>query len=164
LLATLGFLPPLKQGHHPALISAFGIPLESEAGVLEIADLNVRGVHLTLLKPDGSDKAEIEPNKIFVGPSKGFPIVIAPPTDLLGLAVTEGIEDALSVHQATGLGVWAAGAANRMPALATQVPTYIDCVTIYAHQDKDGVGQRSVLELAHGLFTRGTEVLLEGLS
>lgn len=39
-----------------------------------------------------------------IGRSKGAPIVLAPLNDLLGLIVTEGIEDALSAHQATGLG------------------------------------------------------------
>src|SRR5215475_9065301 len=43
LPSTLGFLPSLKQGHHPALISAFGL---SESGVRELPDLDVRGVHL----------------------------------------------------------------------------------------------------------------------
>ena len=159
--ATFGFLPPLKQGHHPALISGFGIPHEPKQGMLELADLNLRGVHLIRLKPAGSGKAEVQPNKIFVGPSKGWPIVIAPPTDLLGLAITEGIEDALSVHEATGLGVWASGAANRMPALAALIPAYIECVTVYAHDDE--VGQRSARALGDALFARGIEVFVEGL-
>ncbi|RWN58465.1 hypothetical protein [Mesorhizobium sp.] len=60
-------------------------------------------MHLTRLRPDGSGKAE-EPAKIMIGRSKGAPIVLAPLNDLLGLIVTEGIEDALSAHQATGLG------------------------------------------------------------
>ena len=153
-------MPPSKQGHHPALISAFGL---SQSGVLELADLDVRGVHLTFLKPDGTGKADVQPNKIFVGPSKGWPIVIAPPTDLLGLAITEGIEDALSVHQAIDVGVWAAGAANRMPPLAPLVPADIERVTIYAHNDEDGQGQRSALALADALFKRRIEVFVEGL-
>jgi hypothetical protein len=70
-----------------------------------------------------------------IGPSAGQPIVLAPVNDLLGLAITEGIEDGLAVHQATGLGVWAAGSATRMPALAHLVPSYIECITVYAHDD-----------------------------
>jgi hypothetical protein len=34
-----------------------------------------------------------------------------------------------------GLGVWAAGSAVFMPALAPLIPDYIDTVTIYAHDD-----------------------------
>jgi hypothetical protein len=42
------------------------------------------------------------------------PIVLAPPNDLLGSSITEGIEDALTMHEATGLGTWAAGSAARL--------------------------------------------------
>jgi len=163
LPATLRFLPPLKQGHDPALISAFGTPHESELGVLELSDAALHGVHLTLLKSDGSGKADIQRNKFFVGPSKGWPIVIATPITPLGLAITEGIEDALSVRQAIDVGVWAAGAANRMPPLAALVPADIGRVTIYAHNDEDGLGQRSALTLADTLFKRRIEVFVEGL-
>src|SRR5262249_25009751 len=123
---TLSFLPARKPEHHPAIIAAFAMPKENKAlkGKLDFPR-NVQAVHLTLLKPDGSGKAEIENPKIIVGSSK-LPIVVAPPTDLLGLAITEGIEDALSVYQATGLGAWAAGSAGRMPALAAVIPDYIE--------------------------------------
>ena len=76
------------------------------------------------------------------------PIVLAPPNDVLGLAIAEGIEDALSVHEATGLGAWAAGSASRLPALADAIPSYVESVTIVADADKDG--QRG----AHGLAER----------
>jgi len=67
-----------------------------------------------------------------IGRPNGSPICIAPPNDLLGLAISEGIEDALSVHQATGLGAWAAGSASFLPKLSEVVPSYIETVTIYA--------------------------------
>ena len=73
LPGTLSFLAPTKPEHHPALIAAFGIPDEIEPGVLEQLEVEqVRGVHLTLLKPDGSGKADTEPQKIMVGPSEGL--------------------------------------------------------------------------------------------
>jgi hypothetical protein len=117
--------------------------------------------HLTQLKPDGSGKADTEPQKLFVGSPGSLPIVVAPPNDLLGLAICEGIEDALSAHQATGLGAWAAGSAGRMPALADAVPDFIDCVTIFAHADK--AGHDGARKLAAALTMRGIEVLIEGL-
>jgi hypothetical protein len=118
-------------------------------------------VHLTLLRPDGSGKAEIEKPKLMIGSPGNLPIIIAPPNDLLGLAITEGIEDALSVHQATGLGAWAAGAAGRMPKLADVIPSYIECVTIYAHDDR--AGQEGARGLAAALVERGIETFIEGL-
>ena len=101
----LGFLPP--QGEHPpALIAAFGLATELELAVIDIADANVRGVHLVRLAPDGRSMLD----KITVGRGAlGSPIVVAPLNDGLGLAITEGIEDALSIHIATGLGAWATG-------------------------------------------------------
>jgi hypothetical protein len=158
---TLGFLPPSRPEHHPALIAAFGIPDEIEPGILDIEEV-LHGVHLTLLRPNGSGKTNTGRDKIMVGPSKGWPIVLAAPNDLLAIAVTEGIEDGLSVHQATGLGVWAAGSAGRMPALAEKVPPFIEAVTIYAHADE--AGQRGMHGLADALVSRGIDVFIEGLA
>jgi hypothetical protein len=121
---------------------------------------DIRGIHLTFLKPDGSGKADTDRPKIMLGPSCSFPIVIAEPNDGLGLAVTEGIEDGLSVHQATGLGVWAAGSAGRMAALATRVPGYIETVSIFAHNDD--AGQKGAYQLADALSNLGVEVLITG--
>jgi hypothetical protein len=73
-----------------------------------------------------------------LGASLGSPIVLAPTNDLLGLAITEGIEDALSVHEATMLGAWAAGSASRLPALAEAIPAYVEEVTIMVDDDADG--------------------------
>ena len=84
-----------------------------------------------------------------VGLSAASPIVLAPPNDLLGLAITEGIEDALSVHVATGLGASAAGAASFLPALASTIPPCINCITILADDDPDG--RRHAAELARRL-------------
>ena len=66
--------------------------------------------HLTRLLPDGSDRQHDYKAKTMKGRCLGSPIVVAPVNDGLRVAITEGIEDALTVHQATGLGAWAAGA------------------------------------------------------
>jgi len=154
LPATLGFLPARKPEHHPAMIAAFALADETPKPVTS--------VHLTLLKPDGSGKAEIEKPKIMVGSPKGLPIVVALPNDLLGLAICEGIEDALTAHQLTGLGAWAAGAAGFMGELGAVVPDYIEAVTIFAHADK--AGQDGARELATVLRQRGIDFAVEGLS
>jgi hypothetical protein len=135
-----------------------GVP-PVEPGVIVITDDAVTGVHLTRLLPDGSGKAVFddpdENAKIMIGFSAGSPIVLAPPNDLLGQAVTEGIEDGLSVRAGTGFGVWCAGCASRMPGLADAVPDWIDCITVYAHDDADG--KRYAIELADALVARGFE-------
>lgn len=138
LPATLGFLPA-SGDFAPAMIAAFGMARETLPGELVIDDAAVRGIHLTKLKADGSGKADTDPNKVMVGRSVGFPIVLAPVNDLLGLSIAEGIEDVLSLHEATGLGAWAAGSASRLPQLAERIPSYVETVSIAADDDKDGL-------------------------
>jgi putative DNA primase/helicase len=156
---TLGFLPP-REDKHPAMIAAFAMAQEIEPTVLGEPS-NVASVHLTLLKIDGSGKADVKPNKIIVGSPAGRPITLAPVNDLLGLAVTEGIEDGLSVAWSLGLGTWAAGAAGFMPALADTVPGYVGCCTIFGHADQ--AGRRGARALADRLVARGLEVFIEGV-
>jgi hypothetical protein len=166
---TLAFLPSRKPEHHPAMIAAFALVDEPEPGIVG-APRSVEAVHLTLLKSDGSGKAHVPKAKLMVGSPGELPIVIAPPNDLLAPAITEGIEDALSVHQATGLGAWAAGAAGRMPGLARLLPSYIESVTIYAHVG-DRAGRDGAQGLAEALDRRNrnncdrlnVEILIEGL-
>jgi Toprim domain len=152
--ATIGFLPA-SGDYAPAMISAFGMARETLPGDIVIDDQAVRGVHITSIKPDGSGKAGTDRDKVMIGRSSGFPIVLAPPNDLLGLAVTEGIED-VSVLQATGLGVWAAGSASRLPALADRIPRYVECVTIVA--DDDDVGRMNAEQLAAAIPRENCEV------
>lgn len=143
--ATLRFLPA-RTNHPPAMVAAFAMAHEPEPGVLFVPPGAVRAVHLTRLKPDGMGKANHPNQKVILGRgAAGVPICVAPPNDLLGLAIAEGIEDALSVHAATGMGAWAAGGAGRLPALAEAVPDYIDCVTIYGDDDKAGIAGATTL-------------------
>jgi hypothetical protein len=149
--ATLAYLPA-RAPHPAAMLAAFGMPSEPEPGILAAPTI-VTGVHRTRLTAAG-DKAPDADGKAkrMLGACMGTPIVIAPPNDLFGLAVTEGIEDALSVYAATGLGVWAAGSARFMPALAPLIPSYIEVVTIYAHPES--AGQDNAHALARELRAR----------
>jgi hypothetical protein len=157
---TLGYLPP--RGPYPAaMVSAFGMATELQPGIIS-APQQVIGVHLTRLMADG-DKA---PNadgkaKFMHGLCQGTPIMLSPPNDLLRMTVTEGIEDGLTVYQTTGVGVWAAGSAVFMPALASLIPDYIETVTICAHNDK--TGRNNAIDLARAIKARGIEVLVQGL-
>jgi hypothetical protein len=135
------------------MIAAFALCDEPESGRLSICEDQMRGIHLTLLKDDGISKAGTERDKIMVGSSTGWPIVLAPLSDSLGLIICEGIEDGLTLHEATGLGVWAAGSASRLGSLADAVPHYVDCVTIAA--DDDEAGRMGATRLALALRARG---------
>jgi CHC2 zinc finger/Toprim domain len=159
---TLAFLPARSDGQHPAMIGAFAPPAESEPGVLAEPQ-RVDAIHLTLLRADSSGKADVDKPKLFVGRPLGRPIALAPIGDMLALAVTEGIEDGLSLCAAfDGLGVWAAGSAGRMPALADTIPRHVENVTIWAHPDV--AGQNGARKLAELVDARGIEVLIEGAS
>ena len=153
LPGTLRFLPA-HNDYPPALIAAFGLPDELEPAVLTIPRARIEGVHLTHLKPDGSGKDEdgYGPVKNMIGRSSGWPIVLAPLNDSGGLGITEGIEDGLSVL-VSGLGVWAAGSASRLPDLAERVPDHADCITIFAYPDD--IGMRHAAELQRLLRARG---------
>jgi hypothetical protein len=120
---TLCYLPANGK-HPPAMIAAFGFCVEPEPGLIEPPG-SVTAIHLTRLTP-GGEKAGDEgtPAKIMIGAMCGLPIALAPINDGLGLAITEGIEDGLSVSEETGLGVWAAGSAGNMPKIAAALPPY----------------------------------------
>jgi hypothetical protein len=158
---TLRFLP--ADNDYPlTMIAAFGFAHEVEPGVVDIHDDAVLGVHLTRLLPDGSDRERGDEAKIIIGVDFVAPIVLAPPNDLMGISIAEGIEKGLAIQAVTGLGVWVAGNAGRMPALADVVPDYVKCVTIVV--DGDDAGRRHSTDLATRLAAHGFEVLMREAS
>jgi hypothetical protein len=159
LQPTLAYLPPL-HGYPTATIAAFGMPREVAEGVLAIDPADVVGVHLTLLKIDGLGKAATGNDKLTLGKGHDAPIILAPPTDMMSLVIAEGIEDALSAHQALGCGAWAAGSVSRLPAMADHVPEFIESVVILVDVDRDGTGEKYSAQLAERLSNRGIETRL----
>lgn len=147
--ATVGYLAPYRE-HGPAMITCYGMPSEPEPGILVTREEALRGVQITRLLPDGAKVPGSD--KISIGRSAGWPTVLAPLNDGLGLAICEGTEDALSIAEATGLGAWAAGGASRLPALAERVPDYIDAVSVVA--DSDEAGRRNAQALVGRLRLR----------
>src|SRR5262245_14076347 len=101
LPATIGFLPG-REKHPPSMISVFGVAPEIEPGVIGVPK-EIVGVHLTKLDVAGNKITNADPKKM-IGTCQGRPITISAPNDLLGMAITEGVEDGLNVYQATGLG------------------------------------------------------------
>jgi Toprim domain len=155
---TLGYLPPNGK-YSPAMIAAFGFCEEIEPGVIDPPP-NVTGVHITRLTPDGR-KAPADQVKIMLGPSAGLPIVLAPANDLLAIDIAEGIEKGLLIQADTGAGMWVAGSAGRMPALAVVLPAYVECVTIWA--DRDEPGLRFARDAARIIQARKVEVRIKGI-
>ncbi|MFN4089347.1 MAG: CHC2 zinc finger domain-containing protein [Alphaproteobacteria bacterium] len=151
---TVAFLPGSSR-HPSAMIAAFGIADEPEPGRIALADAAVVAVHLTRLG-DGDG-----PRKRIIGRPRGAPIMLAPMNDALGLAISEGIEDGLSIHAATGLGAWAAGSASMLAALADAVPDFADTVTVAA--DPDPAGLKGAADLTARLRARGRYVETKAL-
>jgi hypothetical protein len=156
---TIRFLPatPLRYPD-PCMLAVYGLARELEPSRLSIPAADIRGIHLTKLKPDGAGKADVPRDEVrrSIG-GHGWPIVLAPVNDGGGLAIGEGVETMLSVAQVTGLGAWAAGAASWMPALADRVPSFVEAVSIYAEAD---LGRRHVERLAERLDARGFEITI----
>lgn len=154
----IGHLPPSPPKHpYPAMVAPFGAPDEHEPGIYRMPRESVKGLHITYLKPDGSGKAPIDPQRRMLGSVKGCPLALVPPNDGLGLLIAEGIETALSGHLATGLGCWAAGSAPFMPALASAIPAWTEVVMVAA--EADPAGRRGAEALVRAIEERGIETI-----
>ena len=159
-LDTIRYLPAGLAGVYPAMIAPFAWPVsEPEPGRLSVNDADVDGVHLTFLKE--ARKAPIPNAKQMRATCKGKPIVLAPPNDGLALCIAEGIETALYSHfRQRGIGAWAAGSSNFMPALAHLVPGWVEVV--WLEMEEDAASKRDAMQLAELLLNRGFEVNLVG--
>lgn len=92
-------------------------------------------VHRTWLKPDGSGKANVDPNKMMLGKVLGgaVQLVEAAPE----IIVAEGIETALSVMQITGAPTWAALSTAGLKGLV--LPPIVKRVVIACDNDPEGI-------------------------
>ena len=91
----------------------------------------------------------------------GLPIVLAPANDLLAIDIAEGIEKGLLIQADTGAGMWAAGAAGNMPKIGAALPAYVECVTIWADRDEDGLSLAR--DAARIIQARKIEVRIKGI-
>lgn len=143
--------------HHRHLES--GIELPCMIACMQDAG-GVRAVHRTWLKPDGSGKADVEPQRkiwpAFTGSiiaiargASGLPVKEANAAGIADtLVLTEGIEDALTVAQADGQPrVWAVGSLSNL----AHVPVP-DCASeIIVCVDNDWGNPRAAAMLERGL-------------
>lgn len=102
------------------------------------------GMHLTLLKPDGSGRIEKKlaaGSKPLGGAIRLYPLEVSQP-----LALAEGVETALAVHQSAGWPAWACVSATGLERV--ELPAEVHEVVIAADHDPAG------LEAANALARR----------
>jgi putative DNA primase/helicase len=151
---------------HPALISLVKRPGNTAAG-------KAVGLHKIYLEPDGSklkiDKPKRMSPAIYEGAYTGASVRLYP-ADQRILAVTEGIETAIAVRQATGLPVWAALNTGMMRNF--EPPGHVDQLVIYADHDTPkpdpisqqmkefGAGEEAARALQERLTAAGVQVII----
>ena len=109
-------------------------------------------VHRTFLRPDGSGKAKLDPDKMTLGPCKGGAVPLAPAGRVL--AVAEGIETALSYMEVTGTPTWAALSAGGIRNIVLP-----DCVCeVVVAADPDPVGIMAAHAAARRWLREGRRV------
>jgi phage/plasmid primase-like uncharacterized protein len=105
--------------------------------VATIDDLagEIVGIHRTFLKPDGTGKAAVEPNKMALGKLSGGAVRLT--AGASELVLCEGIETGLSILQATGLHVWAALGTSNIGQV--ELPDFVRTIIIAADHDDPGI-------------------------
>ena len=141
---------PESEKHPPAVIAAFGLPLDLKSGRLVMPDRCVRGVQLLRLSSDGAEKIG---KAVTIGHCPRSPLVVAPFNDLLGLHLLEGLEDALTFAEVDQAGVWACGGASRMASVARAVPRWTAWLTLW--RDDDPAGAKATTATRAALLASG---------
>ena len=132
-------------------------------GAIRNSEGKLIAVHKTFLTKDGK-KASVEtPKKISCLPSNvsltGCAIKIGNPTKYL--AVTEGIETALSVSIATGLPCWSCVNAHLLETVV--VPASVEVVFTFADKGRSLVGTHSARVLRDRLAQKGVMACIESI-
>lgn len=129
----------------------------------KVQDLNGNDVCLlrTYLDPNGQGKADVKSPKKLTSPKEpgtvtGAAIRLTEATDTV--ALVEGIETALAVHESTGVPVWATVSAHGMESV--QLPLEIRTVELWADNDLSGVGQKAAEKAAKRFLKEGREVYI----
>ena len=124
------------------------------AGMTRWPERRVEAVQRTFLSVDGSDKARVSQPRMTLGPARGGAVRLAP----IGadLALCEGVEDGLSVMQATGTPAWACLGTSGLRAVVLPPLPSASMVTIFA--DGDEAGEKAARELAERLAGEGRRV------
>jgi hypothetical protein len=149
--------PPTLRFHRSLKHGQSGGWWPGMVGIVTDVEDQFVAVHRTFLRPDGSGKAPIAPDKMSLGPVGGGAIRLAPlaPKILVG----EGIETCLSAMQVTGIPAWSAiSAVNMRDKL--KLPAEVKEVVILVDRDKTGTGERAARAAASRWIPEGRKVRL----
>lgn len=151
--------PPALR-FHPRLKHSSGAYLPAMVAIVTNAQTGEpMAIHRTYLDNLKSTKADIAPNKMMLGPTRGGVVRLANADE--AVMVGEGIETCLSAMQATGQPTWAALSASGLRAL--ELPPQIKTVTILVDGDRAGAqaathsARRWVLQRRHVRIARAPE-------
>lgn len=125
---TIRFHPSLYHNETKSKCSAM-------VALVEHTNNGPVGIHCTYLAPYGKGKANLDPNKRFIGNVKGAAIQLAPATDTI--AVCEGIESAMSYMEATDIPTWVALSTSGLKSLL--LPDIVTHVIIAEDPDPPGI-------------------------
>jgi putative DNA primase/helicase len=96
------------------------------------------GVHRTFLRSDGKGKADVGPAKMMLGRAAGSVVKLTPDEDvLIGLGLSEGIEDGLAILQMGWRPVWACMSATGM--MRFPILRGIEALTLFRDADPPGL-------------------------
>ena len=124
------------------------------AGLTRWPSRHVVAIQRTFLRADGTDKAPVSQPRMTLGPARGCAVRLAVADTSLGLC--EGVEDGLSIMQATDTPVWACLGTSGLRAVVLPPLPSASAVTIFADSDEGGEG--AARELAERLVNEGRQV------
>jgi hypothetical protein len=146
LRLTRGARPPKSTQTYPAMTA-----------LVETFKDGPAAVHLTAVDPvNAAIRPLIDPRKWSIGPIKGGCVRLAPAGPVL--AVAEGIEDALTFTQSTGIPAWAAISADGIRHFEPPPRPITETVILIEDQDANQTGQQAVATAARRLAKAGYAV------
>ena len=131
----VGLAIPASLRFHPRLKHRNGVYLPAMVAAIEYLDGAIVGIHRTFLKPDGTGKADVEPQKMALGRVKGCAVHLT--AGAPELVTCEGIETGLAILQATGMHVWCTLGTSNLGQV--ELPGFVREVIVAADHDDAGI-------------------------
>jgi hypothetical protein len=146
---------PLK--YHAACPRGGGCYPAMLAQMTDVVTAEPCGVHRTFLKPDGSGKADFQPNKMMLGKAKNAVVRLSPDDEVTqGLGIVEGIENGLAILAIGWKPVWVALSAGGVASFP--VLHGIEAITVFA--DHDQAGQEAAIQCSRRWADQGKEAII----